>query len=86
MLRNICITETVIATCFLRCSTQPAPGSALPATAVNAAAPAKAAGVAASAAGGTGVAYSQQDAVFARNVGQAVVDWILERLSDYHSK
>jgi hypothetical protein len=28
----------------------------------------------------------QQDTAFARGVGQAVVDWILERLSDYHSR
>lgn len=29
---------------------------------------------------------SVQDGAFAKNVGQAVVDWILERLSDYHKR
>lgn len=38
-------------------------------------------------AGGAAQLYGQQqDAVFASNVGQAVVDWILERLSDYHKR
>lgn len=54
--------------------------------AASAAAAQQAAGAAATATGAADKTYSKQDAVFAKNVGQAVVDWILERLSDYHTR
>lgn len=65
-----------------------AAAAALGAGAAAAAGSQRAAGSAAAGAanGSTDVGYRKQDAAFARNVGQAVVDWIVERLSDYHSR
>jgi hypothetical protein len=73
----------------LRCNELTQMTGVLCCRATAAAAAARAAAAAAAAAGANGSTdsgYRKQDAAFARNVGQAVVDWILERLSDYHSR
>lgn len=75
--------------CLPRCrAALAAAAAALGAGTAAAAGSQRAAGSAAAGAanGSTDGGYRKQDAAFARNVGQAVVDWILERLSDYHSR